>query len=235
MIEYDDFNPFLDRFRDRFGSRRRRANRVLSEWKLWDHMDAILSLGVTGLVDRVLDTKQPKIRRPTSWPRRMHRPRSTGTRCADLLILAACYDQSSAETGRGRCAACAGKLRYRAWPAQWDWALGFLVTLSTAGLIAYVEHWEWLQTPWPYLIAAGGWLPWLARVWRRCLAGGRCGPQSARRQTCHKPTPAYADALSPPTYRASRCRRSNARTTATNCLRNSKEFSKPSDSKGSSC
>src|SRR5271154_5783706 len=47
VIEYDDFNPFLDRFRAAVGGRR--ADRVLSEWKLWDHMDAILSLGVTSL------------------------------------------------------------------------------------------------------------------------------------------------------------------------------------------
>ena len=47
VIEYDDFNPFLDRFRDRLSSRRQASERVLAEWKLWDHMDAILSLGVT--------------------------------------------------------------------------------------------------------------------------------------------------------------------------------------------
>src|ERR1700761_988534 len=59
VIEYDDFNPFLDRFRDRLSSRRQRSDRALAEWKLWDHMDAILSLGVTGLVDRILEVKQP--------------------------------------------------------------------------------------------------------------------------------------------------------------------------------
>jgi hypothetical protein len=60
VIQYDDFNPFLDRFRDKLGSRqRRRADRVLKEWKLWDHMDAILVLGVTGLVDGILHARQP--------------------------------------------------------------------------------------------------------------------------------------------------------------------------------
>ena len=58
VIEYDDFNPFLDRFRDKFSSvRRRRQDQVLSQWKLWDHMDAILSLGVTQLVDRILEVR----------------------------------------------------------------------------------------------------------------------------------------------------------------------------------
>ena len=57
LVHYDDFNPFLDRFRDRLGQRNRQPERVLKLFKLWDHMDAILSLAVTGLVDRVLDVR----------------------------------------------------------------------------------------------------------------------------------------------------------------------------------
>ncbi|MFP6618984.1 MAG: hypothetical protein VB877_06545, partial [Pirellulaceae bacterium] len=60
VIHYDDFNPFLDRFQDRFNGRKRRADRVLQEWKLWDHMDAILSLGITGLVDEILETRRAR-------------------------------------------------------------------------------------------------------------------------------------------------------------------------------
>ncbi len=55
VIEYDDFNPFLDRFRDRFGARHRSTDRLLADWKLWDHMDAILSLGVTGIHGQQFD------------------------------------------------------------------------------------------------------------------------------------------------------------------------------------
>jgi hypothetical protein len=102
IIEYDDFNPFLDRFRDRFGARRRRADKVLSDWKLWDHMDAILSLGVTGLVDRILETKQTGD--PSSNEFDPGEVRVLDRHQArDLLLLAACYDQSTAETKRGRC------------------------------------------------------------------------------------------------------------------------------------
>ena len=60
VVEYDDFNAFLDRFRDRFSGRRRRADRALEQWRLWDHIDAILSLGVTQLVDRILEVKQAR-------------------------------------------------------------------------------------------------------------------------------------------------------------------------------
>ena len=60
VVQYDDFNPFLDRFRDRFSGRRRRAERMLTHWRLWDHIDAILALAVTQLVDRVLEVKQAR-------------------------------------------------------------------------------------------------------------------------------------------------------------------------------
>ena len=53
-IQYDDFNPFIDHFVNRLPHRRRRIDRALASWRLWDHMDAILSLGVTDLVNRVL-------------------------------------------------------------------------------------------------------------------------------------------------------------------------------------
>ena len=67
VIEYDDFNPFLDRFADRLSGRKQRnPAKVLAEWKLWDHMDAILSLGVTSLVDRLLGVPQPE--RPGRQP-----------------------------------------------------------------------------------------------------------------------------------------------------------------------
>jgi len=60
VIDYDDFNPLLDRFADRLSGRKRRhAPKVLAEWKLWDHMDAILSLGTTSLVDRMLGATHP--------------------------------------------------------------------------------------------------------------------------------------------------------------------------------
>jgi hypothetical protein len=171
IIEYDDFNPFLDRFRDRFGARHRRADRVLNDWKLWDHMDAILSLGVTSLVDRLLASKQAGGPDNAVGPadfKALDRHQSR-----DLLMLAACYDQSSAETSRGRWRRLRRGLRYRSWPAQWDLALGWLATIAAGGLVAYVQAWHWLEAPWIYLAVAALWLPWVARSWQRFwLASG---------------------------------------------------------------
>jgi hypothetical protein len=163
VIEYDDFNPFLDRFRDRFGARHRSAARVLGDWKLWDHMDAILSLGVTSLVNGILGTKH------TSDPstnalngadlRALDRHQAR-----DLLILAACYDQSSAETSKGRWRRLRRRLRFPAWTSLWPLALGAIGTAGVAALVVYLAAWHWLETPWPYVAAAAFWLPWLGRL-----------------------------------------------------------------------
>ena len=49
-ISYDDFNPYLDSCRAAMRARQT-WTRYWQSWKLQDHMDAILSLGVTKLVD----------------------------------------------------------------------------------------------------------------------------------------------------------------------------------------
>lgn len=157
VIEYDDFNPFLDRFRDRLSSRRRRADRVLNEWKLWDHMDAILSLGVTQLVDRILAGDELSA---DALPGDRNQSR-------DLLLLAACYDQSSAGTLKERWQRLRKRLRFSTWKMQWDLALGIALTLAMVALVLYRGihdgYWSWLSTPWPYLVVAAGWAP---RLWR---------------------------------------------------------------------
>ena len=60
VVQYDDFNPFIDRFREGFHGRWRRIDRALGQWRLWDHIDAILSLAVTQLVDRILEVQQSR-------------------------------------------------------------------------------------------------------------------------------------------------------------------------------
>ena len=132
VIHYDDFNPFLDRFREKLsGRRRRRADRVLKEWKLWDHMDAILSLGVTGLVDRMLDIKQPNSSVDCDLG-----PEAIGEldrhQSRDLLLLAGCYDQSIATTFKDRWQRLRKRLRFGTLLAKWTVALGVGVS---AGLL----------------------------------------------------------------------------------------------------
>jgi len=166
VIEYDDFNPFLDRFRDRLSARRREPAKALELWKLWDHMDAILSLGVTGLVDRALG--QPGNARSETGATEPLPLRSLDrSQARDLLLLAACYDQSTSQTFIGRWQRLRRKLGFRSWRAH-GWKLfGLLVTAIVAGVIASQQKWEWLGSPWPYLFVVAGWLPEIVRVARR--------------------------------------------------------------------
>jgi len=164
VIEYDDFNPYLDRFRETFSSRRRKAKRVLGEWKLWDHMDAILSLGVTSLIDHVL-----QVRHPSGFPVEIQPgdvARLDRHQARDLMLLATCYDQSTAETFKNRWLRIRRKVKFRTIGANWTLFVGMLITALVVGVIAYASTWSWLQGPWPYVIVFGGWVPHLARCWK---------------------------------------------------------------------
>jgi len=168
VIEYDDFNPFLDRFRDRLSIRRQRSGQVLSHFKLWDHMDAILSLGVTQLVDRIVQGPAAQPERPSDVGQ-LETALLDRHQQRDLLLLAACYDLSTAESPRRRWHRLRRKLHFHTWKSKWQFALGIVVTLAVvAAIIARDgwQAWEWLRSPWPYLAIAAGWTPWLLRAAR---------------------------------------------------------------------
>ena len=169
VIHYDDFNPFLDRFRDRLSSRNRTGDKVLGQWKLWDHMDAILSLGVTGLVDRILDVRQPStsvicdIDQSKVGQLDRHQAR-------DLLLLAACYDQSTSETFKGRWHRLRQRLKFGTLKAQWQLALGWawmLLWLTIIVTFFAKGMGDWLWPLWLYLgLSLVGWIPWLRHLWK---------------------------------------------------------------------
>ena len=145
---------------------------MLAEWKLWDHMDAILSLGVTSLVDRILQTSaftgpstnQISEGRLKTLDRQQKR---------DLLLLAACYDDSLAESALARWTRLRRKLGFFTWFNGWDLALGVVTTLAVCATVLYQRQWGWLTTVWPYLIVVAGWLPWLVRFWKWQFVGLR--------------------------------------------------------------
>ena len=130
VISYDDFNPYLDRFRDHFGARFRRTDKLLGAWRLWDHMDAILTIGVTQLVDLALTRGDDGI--PKSQLRRL--PRHTRR---DLLLLAACYDQSKTDTLGTRFNALRRRLGYWNWKATIPFYVGVLGTLLVLAYFAW--------------------------------------------------------------------------------------------------
>lgn len=172
VIEYDDFNPFLDAFRDRFRGRNRRPERLLSHWRLWDHMDAILSLGVTRLVRAVTGSRnRAEIAKNDGSPPPTADSIPVETKTLDslsrhqkrdFLLLAAFYDHSYDRPPRLRWNALRRALRFPTWRSKWDVALGLVVTGLVVGLVSYFLGWRRLVQEW--LVAAviiAGWLPWL--------------------------------------------------------------------------
>jgi hypothetical protein len=169
VIHYDDFNPFLDRFRDRLSRRNRRADRVLGQFKLWDHMDSILSLAVTGIVDRLLEVRQPtpavvcELGPNDADSLDRHQAR-------DLLLLAACYDQSTAETFKGRWHKLRRKLKFQTWRAHWQLSLGWTWLIAWVLLILVLWANGYGNYIWPLwlfvLLPLVGFVPWLWKAWK---------------------------------------------------------------------
>ena len=152
VVVYDDFNPFLDRFVGRTG-KGRSIEKALAQWKLWDHMDAILALAVTQLVSAVTGGTE--------------KPRLTAPQARDLALLAACYDQSTAESFPVRWSRLRRRVGYRAWLGVWPWCLAIAATAALAAALAFGAargELGWAATAWPWLACAAAWIPF---VWRR--------------------------------------------------------------------
>lgn len=170
VVHYEDFNPFLDRFCDKLSGRKRRVDRALSQWKLWDHMDAILTLGVTELVDRILANASTPNSNGTDAINSELLAHLNRHQSRDLLILAACYDQSLAETFKGRWEKLRRKLKFSTWMAGWPFALGCvwsIAGIATIITMLVLGHGELLRPLWLYIsLSFLGWFPWLWRQWK---------------------------------------------------------------------
>ena len=153
VVPYDDFNPFLDRFVSRVGPGRP-VEKSLAQWKLWDHMDAILSLAVSQLVDEIIDGGRSAHHLPPSKAR-------------DMAVLAACYDQSTSATFPTRWRSIRRRVGYHAWRGLWPLGLGLVATImmvAAFGIGLARGSVEWAGLLWPWLALVAAWSPWM---WRR--------------------------------------------------------------------
>ncbi len=176
VVEYDDFNPFLDHFADRLSARKQRdPAKVLSEWKLWDHMDAILALAVTDIVNHMLGSSADRgpdanrlVPAPTTGEARVALDRAQKR---DLLLLAACYDDSTAEPLAARWKRLRRVIRFSAWRHYTEALIGLGVTGAIIALVVWLKKWSWLQSFWPALVlgltVAAAWFPWLTKMVKR--------------------------------------------------------------------
>jgi len=178
VITYDDLNPFLDAFRDRLRGRKRQPDHCLREWRLWDHMDALLTLSTRRLCNVVADEHHDDhdltLRRMKELPRLRKR---------DLLLLAAFYDQSSDQSHYHRWKRVKRRLGFLTPGSEWRVWIGVIVTALTLvlafrklpedglGTLGILKAW------WIWVIMAAGWIPWSRRWLRLWWKAGQIASQ----------------------------------------------------------
>jgi hypothetical protein len=135
VIHYDDFNSFLGNLQARVGGwNRNRPEKVLQQFRVQDHMDALLVQGVTGLIDQVLQTTHSATG-PEFAVRQDAVDRLDKNQRRDLLLLATCYDQSALGITSDRWEQLRARLHIAKWPAAIDWLLAWGGTLVSAGVM----------------------------------------------------------------------------------------------------
>ncbi len=162
VIGYDDLNPFLDCFHERMATFGSSPERTLSRFRLWDHMDAILSIAVTNLVSDVLDERTDGT--PGAFEVQGEKlAQLNHAQKRDLLLLAAYYDHSLNESAGERWKKLRRRLRFSNWKAYWDFALGIGVTAGLAAILVKQDALNQLGRFWPWLVLFIAWGPWLWR------------------------------------------------------------------------
>ena len=152
VISYDDFNPYLDHFREAL--RAADSTAVLQRWQLQDHMDAMLSLGVTQLVD-LLTTEKVDLSVLSLDQRR------------DLLLLAALYDASTGEPIERRWSRLRRRSGFRPLWSRRDLQIGFGTSLIVILLLVMFPSLRtWSLAPWLLLPILAGWIYWGWRLFR---------------------------------------------------------------------
>jgi len=136
QVEYIDFDVQMEQLRQSIrGSNdpRKAAKAVVDAWKLSDHLDAILALGVTRLLDCCLEGGE----RPADFKRKQK---------VDLLLLSALYDSSQRRTTDEALSGLRSALHPRLAHAVWRKFLAIAVTILAvfAALVPHIASWqEW--------------------------------------------------------------------------------------------
>ncbi len=143
LVAYDDLNPFLDRIAERSGLVAGAATpgellRVLEGIRLVDHIDGILHVAVTPLVDALM----------SPGAREMHqRARAASVEARrDLYLLAAMYDLSG--DTRLRMKTLRKRLRLRRNTSAMWWRAACVLGWILPAAVAYA-HFKWTPDPLP--------------------------------------------------------------------------------------
>lgn len=168
IVQYEDFNPFLDCFRERLSGRRRRPEKALQSWRLWDHMDAILTLATTRLADAIRQGgKDLKDDSHSIPPAKLDS--LTRLQKRDIMLLATFYDQNRDEAATRRWTQLKRRLKFNTVKSLWDRALGAVVTLTVIIAVFSISSTPWttMTSLWILGFIFAGWAPFL---WRQLKA-----------------------------------------------------------------
>lgn len=165
VIRYDDLNPVIDRLIRHDPPKASGKAAPLPKLRLVDHQDAILSAGVTGLVDEILaDSGRDAVRKVGKMPRQSR---------FDLALLAMLYDQPDYGDGASRLARLRRLTKVAPFWRPGAWLILAVVALGAlaAGFIAYglppQEFVGWLATVPAALVAIFSLFSFLRAYWKR--------------------------------------------------------------------
>jgi len=176
IIQYEDFNPFLDCFRERLSGRRRRPEVALKNWRLWDHMDCILTLATTQLAETIRNNgTDPKNEDQNIQKKNF--AQLTAPQKRDIMLLASFYDHNRELSEMRRWTMLKSRLRYSTWKSIWDKCLGVVGTVSTIGLVCWLQDWKSLMNWWVPAIIVAFWLPFLWNQLKAFWTGWRIQKQ----------------------------------------------------------
>ena len=183
LVEYDDLNPALDQLcRNSDGSAVHDGavlQQVLDGMRLVDHIDAMLSAAVPGVVDAVLGDARVGASRDQVW--RVLRGSGMGIR-NDLRILQAVYDRRQDQWMRGR--SLQKRLRSRGGGGRLWWSLAWLGWVVPGAVVAasiYFRDIDWVpQQAWLWAFGATM-LLWVLAVCKHTLVDKWKMRRTARR------------------------------------------------------
>lgn len=168
VVNYDDFNRYLGPMQDHMPAwNRDSADRLLDAIQVWDHLDAVLCEGVSELVDRILEKENAPL---SEAIRQTDVDRLDRGQRRDLLLLAACYDQSKLGSFRDRWNALRKRLQFANMSTWGDVFGGWAWTIVVGAIGGYVVGREALALRYAVwvipLVILVGWLPFAVRALR---------------------------------------------------------------------
>ena len=174
VVRYDDLNPMLDRFAQAVHRQRNGDGDVLSHFTLADHMDAVLSLGVTRLIDALLG-EAPDVPMPDQRAKVARKMPATARH--DLAVLAMLYDTPVRGRLMQRWRRLCHMLRVGWLPVMKVVGWGAVLAAAASAALAATIAWTGSRGE-PIIIAAAlciavavllavGWASWQWRLWSK--------------------------------------------------------------------